>query len=149
MMDTWTKVPFTGVSMNPSFAGVESVWVDFKKKNQPQVGDILLFRDKNAEWICHRFIFSDKNQLWVMGDLSTNVEVVSYQAIWGIARAVGNNEATRLLKKTLFTNWICYFQYQQVCSSFYILKKVYRFLSKVFLYFEKWLSNRDLSHKKS
>ncbi len=148
-MNSWTQVPFKGTSMEPSFCGIESVWVDFSKKQQPQIGDVLIYRDQSLEWICHRFIFNDKNQLWVMGDASTSVEFVTQDCVWGIARAIENRRTSRLLKKTLFTKWICYFQYQQVCSNSFIIKKFYRLLSKIFLYFEKWFSIRSFSHKKS
>jgi hypothetical protein len=149
MRDIWTQVPFKGASMEPSLIQTESVWVDFTKKQDPHVGDILIYRDHSMEWICHRYIFKDQNQFWVMGDASTNVDFISPQSVWGIARAVNDGSALRLLRKTPFTNGICFFQYQQVRSQSYFFKKFYRLLSRFFLYLEKWFSSRFLAHKTS
>jgi signal peptidase I len=62
------KIPFSGKSMEPSLKSGDLVHVDFSENPDPQLGDIILFR-QNSEWVVHRMV-GDKTIHFTKGDNS-------------------------------------------------------------------------------
>ena len=145
----WQVVPFSGSSMNPTLKAVDAVWVDFSKKDPPQLGEVLLYRDEDLEWVCHRLIFKEKDQYVLMGDMSLNATLISNKDAWGIVRAARRQKTILFFVQTPLMKGICYFQHRQTKSVNFFAKKFYRFLSKIFLYLNRWFSIRSLNHKAS
>lgn len=134
------KIPFQGQSMNPLLAHADYVLVDFSNKKKPKVGEILLYRDTNKEWVCHRLINEDRSHLWLKGDANTTADIVSKGIEFGVVKGAVIKGVPCELQLSLLTPLICILQRQQLATQLVLLKKFYRSLLKVFLYLDTFLS---------
>lgn len=141
MNDTAVEIPFSGKSMDPLFKDINSVWVDFSKTESVRVGDILLYRDHQKEWVCHRLIFIDDKGYWLKGDANTTADCVKDILPWGQVCAIQRQGRRTFVKNSFATKGLCYVQKKQVVSQIWLVKKFYRFLAKVFLSLEIFFSN--------
>ncbi len=127
------EIPFCGHSMDPIFKNAKSVWVDFSTEQKFEIGDVILYRDFNNEWICHRLIFVDKQGFWLKGDANAQGERLKDLRCWGRVSALQRGERLIVLRNTILTKWLCHLQKHQVASNDWFFKKFYRSLAKVFL----------------
>lgn len=135
------KIPFQGQSMDPLLAQVEYVLVDFSNQKKPKIGEIILYRDQNKEWVCHRLIDENKTHLWLKGDANSTTDIVLKGVEFGIVTGAIKKGLSYKLAPTFLTPLICFLQRRQIVSRFFLLKKFYRSMLKVFLYLETFLSN--------
>ena len=77
------KIPFSGSSMNPLFNNANSVWIDFSKNKNPRIGDVLVYKAENNEFVCHRLIGISNDILYLKGDNSLWTEQLSPRLNWG------------------------------------------------------------------
>ena len=122
--------------MNPLLAKVDHVRVDFSSEKKLKIGDIVLYRDANKEWLCHRLIKQNQTHLWLKGDANTTTDVVLKGVEYGVVTGAGSGDTTFDITAKFFTPLICLLQRRQITSEITLFKKFYRSLLKVFLYLE-------------
>ncbi len=120
------KLPFHGQSMNPSFRKVDFIWVDFEKKS-PQLGDIVVYRDKHQELVCHRLIYKTQDEYWLKGDFSFQHEVVPVEHFLGQVQFVEVEGKRQKLKTHFLYRWGCWLQVKHSQSQSAFSKKIYRY----------------------
>ncbi|MBY0385685.1 S24/S26 family peptidase [bacterium] len=132
------KIPFQGHSMDPLLAKADYVLVDFSNQKKPSIGEIILYRDQNKEWVCHRLINEDETHFWLKGDANTTADILQKGVELGVVRGAIRGDVTYQVTAKIFTPLICFLQFQQIKTNSYFVKKFYRSLLKVFLYLDNF-----------
>ena len=120
------KIPFRGQSMNPSFRKVDFIWVDFDNKS-PQLGEIVVYRDKHQELVCHRLIYKTQDEYWLKGDFSFQHEVVPASQFFGQVQFIEVAGKIKKIKPPFLYRWGCWLQVQHSQSRSSFSKKFYRY----------------------
>lgn len=133
--ETVYQIPFRGHSMDPLFAGTESVWVDFSQPQDLSVGDVIVYKSEGDEFVCHRLIGIQNRNYFLKGDNSLFEEEVKSQNHWGRVVAIEKNGQKHPLRNTFLLRFHCRLQMSVRAFSPVWVRRVLRKVGFVYLSF--------------
>ncbi len=150
-----TPVPFQGSSMNPLFKGADHLLVDFFAQPvalpSPEVlvGDVVLYKQPQGEWVCHRYLGMSPEGAVFKGDYNTTLEIASPSVAWGVIKGFTLNESVFAAERLIAAQFICDLQKKQCEQKVFVIKKLYRLMSLSLLLVNRFFSIKKYNHFKS